>query len=65
MQLSNANETTSGAFGKQTLQKKCSANMLSILVPIYNHNVTQLITDLHRQATDQFIDFEIIVFEDG
>ena len=39
--------------------------MLSILVPIYNHNVTQLITDLHRQATDQFIDFEIIVFEDG
>ena len=39
--------------------------MLSILVPIYNHNVTQLISDLHRQATDQFIDFEIIVFEDG
>ena len=39
--------------------------MLSILVPIYNHNVTQLISDLHRQATDQFIDFEIIAFEDG
>jgi glycosyltransferase involved in cell wall biosynthesis len=65
LQLSKETEHTSGAFGKQPLQKKCSANMLSILIPIYNHNVTQLISDLHRQATDQFIDFEIIAFEDG
>ena len=39
--------------------------MLSILIPTYNFNITRLATELHRQAMDQSIDFEIIVMEDG
>jgi len=38
---------------------------LSILIPTYNYNITQLIADLHQQAMDASIDFEIIVMEDG
>ena len=39
--------------------------MLSILIPTYNFNINRLATELHRQAMDQSIDFEIIVMEDG
>lgn len=39
--------------------------MLSILIPTYNQNVSKLVTDLHHQATEQYVDFEIIVMEDG
>jgi len=39
--------------------------MLSILLPAYNQDITDLVNELHRQATEQFIDFEIIVMEDG
>jgi glycosyltransferase involved in cell wall biosynthesis len=39
--------------------------MLSILIPTYNYKVTKLVSDLHQQATDLGIDFEIIVMEDG
>ncbi|MDD3320698.1 MAG: glycosyltransferase family 2 protein [Paludibacter sp.] len=39
--------------------------MLSILIPTYNYDITQLTKELHRQAMDQMIDFEIIVMEDG
>ena len=39
--------------------------MLSILIPTYNYNITKLAKDLHRQATEQYIDFEILVMEDG
>ncbi len=39
--------------------------MLSILIPTYNYDITRLLTDLHRQASEQHIDFEIIVMEDG
>lgn len=39
--------------------------MLSILIPTYNQDITQLVFDLHKQATEQYIDFEIIVLEDG
>ncbi len=39
--------------------------MLSILIPTYNYDITKLVTELHRQAIEQFIDFEIIVMEDG
>jgi len=38
--------------------------MLSILIPTYNFNITRLATELHRQAMDQSIDFEIIVMDD-
>lgn len=39
--------------------------MLSILIPTYNYNITRLVTDLHQQAIDSYVDFEIIVMEDG
>lgn len=39
--------------------------MLSILIPTYNYKITELVIELHRQAIEQCIDFEIIVMEDG
>jgi len=39
--------------------------MISILIPTYNYNITRLVADLHRQAVDTCVDFEIIVIEDG
>ncbi len=39
--------------------------MLSILIPTYNHNITTLVSELHKQAMDTYVDFEIIVMEDG
>ena len=39
--------------------------MLSILIPTYNYNITRLVVDLHQQALDTYVDFEIIVIEDG
>ncbi len=39
--------------------------MLSILIPTYNYNITKLVSELHRQAIEQLIEFEIIVMEDG
>jgi len=39
--------------------------MLSILIPSYNYNIVKLVKDLHQQALEQFVDFEIVVMEDG
>ena len=39
--------------------------MLSILIPTYNYNITRLVADLHQQVIDSYVDFEIIVMEDG
>jgi len=39
--------------------------MLSILIPTFNYNIVKLVKDLHQQALEQYIDFEIIVMEDG
>ncbi|MFZ4725658.1 MAG: glycosyltransferase family 2 protein [Paludibacter sp.] len=39
--------------------------MLSILIPTYNHDISKLVNDLYLQAKDSYIDFEIIVMEDG
>src|ERR1035437_2235981 len=39
--------------------------MLSILIPTYNYNITRLVADLHQQAVDTDVVFEIIVIEDG
>ena len=39
--------------------------MLSILLPTYNYDITKLAADLHQQAMEQQVDFEIIVIEDG
>ncbi len=39
--------------------------MLSILIPVYNYNITLLVSQLQKQAIETFADFEIIVMEDG
>jgi len=39
--------------------------MISILIPTYNYNITRLVANLHQQALESYIDFEIIVIEDG
>ncbi|HEY5592189.1 MAG TPA: glycosyltransferase, partial [Paludibacter sp.] len=39
--------------------------MISILIPTYNYNITRLVADLHQQALETYVDFEIIVMEDG
>ncbi len=39
--------------------------MLSILIPVYNYNITCLINELYKQAKETLADFEILVFEDG
>ena len=39
--------------------------MISILIPTYNYNITRLVADLHQQALENYVDFEIIVMEDG
>lgn len=39
--------------------------MLSILIPTYNQNIIKLVNELHRQSAEQFVNFEIIVLEDG
>ncbi|RME04221.1 MAG: glycosyltransferase family 2 protein, partial [Bacteroidetes bacterium] len=39
--------------------------MLSILIPIYNFNVVELVMELHRQATELDEPVEILAFDDG
>ena len=39
--------------------------MLSILIPTYNYDCTNLVRDLHRQAEHAGIDYEIIVADDA
>jgi len=39
--------------------------MLSILIPTYNQDITRLVAELHRQAMEQYVEFEILVMEDG
>lgn len=39
--------------------------MLSILIPVYNHEITKLVDDLHKQASQLGIAFEIIVADDA
>lgn len=39
--------------------------MYSVLIPTYNTDVRQLVGELHRQAIELMLEFEIIVLEDG
>jgi glycosyltransferase involved in cell wall biosynthesis len=39
--------------------------MLSILIPTYNYNAYPLAEEIHKQATKERIEFEIIVLDDG
>lgn len=39
--------------------------MISILVPVYNRNVTALVTDLQRQGIESGVPFEILVADDA
>jgi len=38
--------------------------MLSILIPVYNYDVTKLVQELHKQLVTSKIDFEIICIDD-
>lgn len=38
--------------------------MLSVLIPVYNYNCTQLVVDLHQQCVEVNIPFEILVLDD-
>ena len=39
--------------------------MLSILIPSYNFEISKLIADLNKQATELQIKFEIVVIDDA
>lgn len=39
--------------------------MLSVLIPVYNFNVTDYVTHIHRLCVNEKIPFEIIVIDDG
>ncbi len=39
--------------------------MLSVLIPVYNYNVTDLVTELNKQCEEAEIDFEIIIADDA
>lgn len=39
--------------------------MLSVLIPIYNFNIYDLVSQLHKQCEREKIKFEILVFDDG
>lgn len=39
--------------------------MLSILIPIYNFNVVELVMELHRQTAELNVPVEILAFDDG
>ncbi|TJY36397.1 glycosyltransferase family 2 protein [Pontimicrobium aquaticum] len=39
--------------------------MLSVLIPVYNYDVTELVNELHKQLVTSGIDFEILIFDDG
>ncbi len=39
--------------------------MLSILIPTYNYDIRELVTELHTQGINSYKTFEIIVMEDG
>lgn len=39
--------------------------MLSILIPTYNYNITNLVQALHKQSEKQQINYEIIVMDDS
>ena len=38
--------------------------MISILIPVYNFNITDLVKELHKQALGASVPFEIIVLDD-
>ena len=40
-------------------------NLLSILIPVYNYNVTHLVTELHRQAEELGALYEICLLDDA
>jgi Glycosyl transferase family 2 len=39
--------------------------MLSVLIPVYNYNITDLVRALHHQCLEARIAFEILCFDDG
>lgn len=39
--------------------------MLSVLIPVYNYDVRELVEEIHKQASQERVDFEILVIDDA
>lgn len=39
--------------------------MISVLIPVYNYDISRLVSDLHSQLSDIQIPFEIIIYDDA
>ena len=54
-------------FARFFVELHCKNNnvMLSILIPTYNYDCTQLVRDLHKQVELLGVDYEIIVMDDA
>ena len=39
--------------------------MISVLIPVHNYKIYDLVTELHRQLMHEKIPFEILIMEDG
>jgi glycosyltransferase involved in cell wall biosynthesis len=39
--------------------------MLSVLIPVYNYDVRELVEEIHKQATQKRVNFEILVVDDA
>lgn len=39
--------------------------MLSICIPVFDYDIRQLVTGLHKQASNLPLDYEILVYDDG
>ncbi|WP_179333230.1 glycosyltransferase family 2 protein [Winogradskyella costae] len=38
--------------------------MISVLIPVYNYNISELVSEVHRQLTTSEIPFEILCYDD-
>ncbi len=39
--------------------------MLSVLIPVFNYDVRELVKNIHKQANEENVEFEILVLDDG
>ncbi len=48
----------------RTDRQNIAGKMISVLIPVYNENCVQLVSELHAQAEELGFDFEILVVDD-
>jgi glycosyltransferase involved in cell wall biosynthesis len=39
--------------------------MISVLIPVYNYDVTEAVKELHRQLSKEGVNFEIRIIDDA